>query len=65
MTMKISQLIDCLRAAQEKHGDLPVYTFDSDIKAVDVAACRDGVQRTTDGVPETPNELVLNFVPCD
>ena len=65
MTMKISQLIDCLRAAQEKYGDLPVYTADSDVNAVDIAACRDGVQHTADGVPEAPNELVLNFVSCD
>lgn len=65
MTMKISQLISCLKAAQERHGDLPVYTVDSDIKAVDIAACRDGVQRTTNGKPDEPNELVISFVPCD
>ncbi|MEQ3673037.1 hypothetical protein [Pseudophaeobacter sp.] len=65
MTMKISSVINCLKAAMEKHGDLPLYTFDSDIKALDIAPCRDGTQRTTDGVPEKPNELVLEFVPCD
>lgn len=66
MSMKISQLIACLKAAQEQHGDLPVYTVESDIKAVDIAASRDGIQRTTNGVPdEEPNEIVIAFVPCD
>jgi len=63
--MRISQLIDCLKAAQNTHGDLPVYTEISDIASLDVVACRDGIQRTTDGVSEQPNELVLMFFPAD
>lgn len=65
MTMRISQLIDCLKAAQNTHGVLPVCTEEGDIASLDVIPCRDGVQRTTDGVPEASNELVLVFVPAD
>ena len=65
MTMRISQLIDCLKAAQNTHGDLPVYTEESDIASLGVHPCRDGVQRTAGGVPEKSNELVLSFIPAD
>jgi len=62
--MKISDLIDTLRAAQETYGDLPVYTTDSDISRVEIYGCRDGVSRITNGIPETPTELILEFIPA-
>ncbi|MFV1620490.1 hypothetical protein [Phaeobacter sp. JH20_26] len=65
MTIKISGLIACLKAAQDKHGDLPIYTTDSDIKGIDVYPCHEGVQQTADGIPEDPGQLVIEFVPCD
>ncbi|MFV1591186.1 hypothetical protein VWZ88_01300 [Phaeobacter sp. JH20_36] len=65
MTIKISGLIACLKAAQDKYGDLPIYTTDSDIKSLGVHPCCDGVQTLSDDAPEVPNELVIEFVPCD
>lgn len=61
--MKISDLIDTLESAKEQYGDLPVFTTDSYISSVDVHPVRDGVERITNGVRETPNELILEFIP--
>lgn len=61
--MKISNLIDTLESAKEQYGDLPVFTIDSDISRVDVHPVCDGVERITNGVRETPNELILEFIP--
>lgn len=62
--MTISQLIEKLKQAQAKHGDLPCFTADADIDRVMITAGRDGVSRTVDGVPETPNELYIEFIPA-
>jgi hypothetical protein len=62
--MKISEVIKKLQAAMEKHGDLPTYTYDSDIARVEVAACRDGISVMNNGKPiNEPNELVITFHP--
>jgi hypothetical protein len=62
--MVISQLIEALQEAQKQHGDLPVFTIDGDIERLEVHACREGVSRVVDGVPETPTELILEFIPA-
>lgn len=61
MTKTISQFIATLQKAQEKHGDLPLYMPETDIGRVDFIACRDGVSREVDGVPEEPNEIVMTI----
>ncbi|AUR38379.1 hypothetical protein PhaeoP18_04163 (plasmid) [Phaeobacter piscinae] len=63
--MKISALIAQLQLEQQKHGDLPIFTVDSDIGRIHVIPCKDGISRTTNGKPEEPNELVLEFHPAD
>jgi hypothetical protein len=60
--MKISDLIDTLEAAKKQYGDLPVFTIDSDISSVNVYPVSDGVERIINGVRDTPNELVLEFI---
>lgn len=60
--MKLSDLIHRLQRALRDHGDLVVFTPDSDIGEVVVTPCRDGVQRITDGIPDEPNELVLELI---
>ena len=62
--MTMSQLIGRLEDLMERHGDLPVYFPDTDIRNITATPCCDGVARTTNGVPETPNEIVLEIVPC-
>lgn len=62
--MKISALISALQRAKEQHGDLPVYTIDADIDRIQIHPCRDGATRIVNGVPEKPNELVLEFIPA-
>lgn len=64
--MRISEIIEKLKATKAIYGDLPVFTEDSDIGALEVLPCRDGVQRTIDGEPDgDPNELVLLFHPSE
>lgn len=62
--MTISEIIAKLKRAQANHGDLPCFTADADISRISITAGRDGVSRTVDGVPETPNELYIEFIPA-
>ncbi len=64
MPLTISQVIAKLKKAQAEHGDLPCYTADADISRIQITAGRDGVSRTTNGVPEAPNELYIEFIPA-
>ncbi len=59
--MKLSALIAHLQGALRRHGDLEVFTSDADIAEVILHPCTDGVQRTVDGIPDDPNELVIEF----
>lgn len=62
--MKLSQVIHRLQGAMREHGDLVVYTPEADIGEIIITPCRDGVQRWVDGIPDEPNELVLDFLPA-
>lgn len=62
--MKISAIIAALEKAKQEHGDLPTFTTDSDISRVEVHPCRDGCHVTVNGVPEVPDELVIEFIPA-
>lgn len=64
MTIKISRLIELLQQHQERYGDHPVYTVDSDIADIKCYPCKDGVSSTTDGIQDDYDELVLEVVPC-
>lgn len=61
MTKKISEVIKALEGAQEKHGDLPLYMPETDIGRITFEGAVDGVSRTTDGVPEVPNEIIMEI----
>lgn len=64
MTLTMAQLISQLMGIMERHGDLPVYFTDTDIRTIRAHPSRDGVMRTENGFPETPNEIVLEIIPC-
>lgn len=65
MPMKISKLISELQRAQEAHGDLPVYTEDSDIHRVEIAPTIEGAQVVVNGVgAQNPEEVTLIFHPA-
>lgn len=63
--MKISQLLEELTKAMTAHGDLPVFTWDSDVGAVRLHPARDGIEVTPLGEGDAPNELIIEFVPAD
>lgn len=60
--MKLSSVIHRLQRALRDHGDLEVFMPDSDVGEIVITPCRDGVQRIIDGIPDEPNELVLEFI---
>ena len=63
--MKISQLLEVLTKAMGAHGDLPVFTWDSDIGAMRLHPARDGFVVTPLGDGDAPNELIIEFIPAD
>lgn len=63
MSLKASEIIAILASAIQKHGDLPCYLEDSDIKMMRVCPTTDGSESFENNKRvNIPTEFTLGFV---